>query len=152
MSTIHFKDTLNQFCKNYIEERIARIQKNIQDVQIALSSETKNSAGDKHETGRAMLQLEREKLGQQLAEAEKTKQVLLKVPSKLDTSVISLGSLVKTSKANYYLAISAGEYKSDGQIIFCISAGTPIGQLLMGKTIGNSVVFNGNTIEVLEII
>lgn len=152
MSTSHFKDTLRQFCQNFIEERIARIQKNIQGIQIALTSETKSSAGDKHETGRAMLQLEREKSGQQLAEAEKIKQVLLKVPLKTNTSVIGLGSLVKTSKTNYYLAISAGECKSDEQVVFCISAGTPIGQLLIGKTIGDSVVFNGNAIEVLEII
>ncbi len=33
----------------------------------ALFSETKSSAGDKHETGRAMLQLEMEKTSQQLA-------------------------------------------------------------------------------------
>lgn len=152
MSTSHFKDTLRQFCQNFIEERIARIQKNIQGIHIALTSETKSSAGDKHETGRAMLQLEREKLGYQLAEAEKIKQILFKVPSKTNTSIIGLGSLVKTSKANYYLAISGGEFKSDGQAVFCISTGTPIGQLLLGKTIGDSVVFNGSAIEVLDII
>lgn len=152
MPTIILKETLYKFCQNFIEERILRIQKNIQGIQIALTSETKSSAGDKHETGRAMLQLEREKLGQQLAEAEKTKQTLFKVPSKNDTTFIGLGSLVKTSKANYYLAISAGECKSNEQAVFCISRGTPIGQLLMGKAIGDSVVFNGSAIEVLDII
>ncbi len=152
MPTTPIKETLYRFCQNFIEERISRIQKNIQGIQIAFTSETKSSAGDKHETGRAMLQLEREKSGQQLAEAEKTEQILFKVPSKTNTSVIGLGSLVKTSKANYYLAISAGECKSDGQSVFCISSGTPIGQLLMGKTIGDSVMFNGTAIEILDIM
>ena len=32
----------------------------------SLESEQKSSAGDKHETGRAMVQLEQEKLGKQL--------------------------------------------------------------------------------------
>jgi len=146
------KESLYNFCEDYIKERVARIQKNIQDIQIALTSETKSSAGDKHETGRAMLQLEREKLGQQLAEAEKTTQILSKIPLKNDTSNIGLGSLVKTSKANYYLSISAGESKIDSQSVFCISASTPIGKLIMGKTKGDSVVFNGNTIEILEIL
>ena len=73
------KPQLYVFCRAFVEERIARIQNNIKGIQEALTSETKSSAGDKHETGRAMLQLEREKLGRQLAEAEKMKQTLLKV-------------------------------------------------------------------------
>lgn len=64
------KDAYN-FCVLFVNERLARIQGQIKELETALTSETKSSAGDKHETGRAMIQLEREKLGQQLAELEK---------------------------------------------------------------------------------
>ncbi len=148
---MNLKEHLHQFCTTYVEERINRIQSQIKEIQVAFGSETKSSAGDKHETGRAMLQLEREKLGQQLAEAEKTKEVLAKVNIKGKSKGASLGSLVKTSKVNYFLAISAGEYQEGNQLVYCISAVTPIGKLLMGKSEGDTVTFNGEEIKVLEI-
>lgn len=145
------KEQLHQFCTTFVIERVARIQKNIEDIQTSLSSETKSSAGDKHETGRAMLQLEREKLGQQLAEAEKMKQTLSKVPKEASKTVVGLGSWVVTSKADYYLAISAGEFKSEGKSVYCISAATPIAQLLFGKEQGASTTFSGQEIKIIEI-
>ncbi len=155
MTSNHIKENALRFCTKYVEDRLKRIKKNIEAIQEALSSETKSSAGDKHETGRAMLQLEREKLGAQLAEAEKMKQSLAKVTLQKKLETIGLGSLVKTSKANYFLAISAGELKNDELSVFCISVfcisvATPIGQLLLGKKIGNRVFFNKEQIEILE--
>nr|WP_209401900.1 GreA/GreB family elongation factor [Pseudozobellia sp. WGM2] len=130
---------------------MVRIQDNISGVQESLQSETKSSAGDKHETGRAMLQLEREKLGQQLMEAEKMKAVLNKVNIDNESTSVALGSLVKTSKTFYFIAISAGEFKVGEDAVFCISVGTPIGRLLLGKSVGDSILFNENQFEILSI-
>lgn len=146
------KEALHQFCREFAERRVSRIEKNIKNIQESLFSETKSSAGDKHETGRAMLQLEREKLGQQLAEAEKMIQVLSKTPTASKSTVVGLGSLVKTSMSDYFLAISAGEFKEDEHAVYCISTGTPIGALLLGKSVGDTIVFNGKTSTLLEII
>lgn len=144
------KQHLFDFCQTFINDRIARIHKNITNIQESLSSETKSSAGDKHETGRAMLQLEREKLGQQLAEAEKMQEILSKVILDKKT-IIGLGSLVETNNSSYFLAISAGEAKIKDAKFYCISAGTPIAQLLLGKTVGDSYVFNGRTYKVVGV-
>ncbi len=150
MTSNHLKKNAHCFCTRYVEDRLQRIKTNIGAVQEALSSETKSSAGDKHETGRAMLQLEREKLGVQLAEAEIMERSLARVTLQKQSETIGLGSLVKTSKDIYYLAISAGELKVDGLSIFCISVATPIGQLLLGKKIGDLVFFNKEQVEILE--
>ncbi len=146
------KEKLYTFCSSYVEGVTLRIQTSIQDIQESLASETKSSAGDKHETGRAMLQLEREKLGQQLAEAEKMSQILQKVSSKNKSETVVLGSLVKTTEINYYIAISAGEFKDKSETTYCISMGTPIGQLLFGKREGDTVIFNGAELYIQEII
>ncbi|GMN09580.1 hypothetical protein MTsPCn9_16230 [Croceitalea sp. MTPC9] len=145
------KKQVYQFCEQYIFDRFERIKNNIQEVQNSLSSETKSSAGDKHETGRAMLQLEREKLGQQLLEAEKTLELLQKVSVTKTSSSASLGSLVSTTNGTYYIAISAGKFENMGDVIYCISANTPIGKLLMGQSQGDTFVFNGNEHKILEI-
>lgn len=136
------------FCHAFVNERMARISQQIAEVRTSLTSETKSSAGDKHETGRAMLQLELEKLGQQLAEAEKMHRTLSKVPLKQHSVRVGLGTWVKTSNAQYFVAISAGEHK-DGT--YCISAATPIGRLLMGKSLGDTINFNSQSISIIEI-
>jgi transcription elongation GreA/GreB family factor len=65
---------------------------------------------------------------------------------------VGLGNLVKTTKANYFLAISAGEFKIEGLSVYCISSETPIGKLLFGKTVGEVVTFNDNEIKITEIL
>jgi transcription elongation GreA/GreB family factor len=146
-----FKQQLYNFCLSFVDGRVSRIKNNIQDIRESLDAETKNSVGDKHETGRAMLQMELEKSGNQLAEAEAMKQLLDGVSVKHQASEVILGSMVHTSKANYFLAISAGEFKVEGTKVYCISQHTPIGQLLWGKSVGEVVVFNGEKITISEV-
>ena len=148
---MNLKQKLYQSCETLIEERFQAIQKTIEELQKALLSETKSSAGDKHETGRAMLQLEREKTGQQLAEINKTKMVLSKVNPEKQSNVVTLGSLVYTNQSNYFIAISAGNLVVDNESFYAISANTPIGKLLIGKTKGDNIDFNGNSIEIKKI-
>ncbi len=148
---ISLKQQLYNFCLDFIDGRIGRIKTNMLDIRESLDEETKSSAGDKHETGRAMLQIELEKSGNQLAEAELMKNVLEKVGIKHQSEQVGLGSLVHTSKAIYFLAISAGEFKTEDIKVYCVSQNTPIAQILWGKSVGEIVVFNGEKITLLEI-
>lgn len=138
-------------CQTILDTRLLIVQKNINDIQNALLSETKSSAGDKHETGRAMLQLEREKAGQQLAEINKIKAVLMKMSVKKQTMAVSLGSIVYTTQLNYFVAISAGKIKIENKSFFAISTNTPIGQLLLSKTVGEKICFRDQSIQILRI-
>lgn len=147
------KEKLFDFCKDFVQGRVVRIQNSIAEIQESLQSETKSSAGDKHETGRAMIQLEREKLGAQLAEAEQMLQVLARIKPVETHKSAALGSLVLTTSGNYFLAVSAGEYKDDDHLnTFCISVATPIGRLLLGKKKGETVNFNSRRIKIKEIL
>ena len=135
------KEYLYLQCKDFVENRFQAIQNTINEIQESLTSETKSSAGDKHETGRAMLQLEREKAGNQLAEIQKIQAQLSKISIANTSEVIGLGSAVYTNKSNYFITISAGELKIENDIFYAISSNTPIGQLLMGRTVGDEVIF-----------
>lgn len=130
---LEIKQKLFHQCMVFVDERLLGIQNQIHEIQESLTSETKSSAGDKHETGRAMLQLEREKAGQQLAEVEKLKEALSKIDVTKSSETIGLGSVVYTSKINYFIAISAGQLEVGSHKFFAISPNTPIGLLLMGK-------------------
>ena len=136
------KDELRRFCESFAEERIYRIKNTIKGLNDSLNSETKSSAGDKHETGRAMIQLEMEKLGNQLYEAEKMGQVLTGICTPTITTKVGLGSLVITYDSAYYISISAGAFKKGATQIYCVSAVSPIGKILLGKSEGQCFNFN----------
>jgi transcription elongation GreA/GreB family factor len=146
------KQQLFNLCQDFIDSRFKTIQSTINEIQESLTSETKSSAGDKHETGRAMLQLEREKAGNQLAEINKTKVALSKIDSKKTSKTIGLGSVVYTSNANYYIAISAGELTYNNKKYYAISPNTPIGLLLIGKTIGETITFRSQRFNIDTIL
>lgn len=145
------KEKLYNLCLESIDNRLLTVKSTMDEIQESLLSETKSSAGDKHETGRAMLQLEREKAGNQLAEIIKIKTNLSKIDITNQSSKVRLGSVVYTNKANYYISISAGELEVDSVKFYAISPNTPIGLLLVSKTVGETVTFRENTFEITKI-
>lgn len=151
-NSLEIKQRLFEMCHDFVEERFLNVQNQIKEIQESLTSETKSSAGDKHETGRAMLQLEREKAGHQLAEIEKLKESLSKVDTTVISSSVGLGSVVFTSQANYFIAISAGKLEVNSQSFFAISPNTPIGLLMMGKVVGDEVVFREQNFLINSIV
>jgi transcription elongation GreA/GreB family factor len=146
------KQLLYQQCETFVNQRFQSIQQKIKEIQESLLSETKSTAGDKHETGRAMLQLEREKAGQQLAEIQKEREILSKINLEQPSEVAHIGSVVMTTQANYFLSISSGLHQINGISFYGISPSTPIGKLLLGKKKGEVVTFRGQsfTITALE--
>jgi len=147
----NIKQELYSLCQLFVDKRLKAIQKTIDEIQESLISETKSSAGDKHETGRAMLQLEREKAGQQLSEIQKLNQLLSKIDVSKANSTIGLGSLIYTTKANYFIAISAGELKLNEECFYAISANTPIAKLLLGKQKDDYIKFRDQMFGIIEV-
>ncbi|WP_370103821.1 3-oxoacyl-ACP synthase [Winogradskyella sp.] len=145
------KQQLYNKCNELIDNRLKIIQNNISDIQKALQSETKSSAVDKHETGRAMLQLERERLGNQLAEAKKLQESLRKLQTENTYNKVAFGSLVRTNQLNYFIAVSLGEIKIDNESFYIISPETPVGKLLVSKSVGDQIAFRNSTFVISKI-
>ncbi len=108
------------------------MQKSIADVQFSANQETKSSAGDKYETGRAMAQLEIQKLTKQLADKENMLRILSMIDPGKVSKKVELGCLVQTDSACYFISVSLGKVALDGTEWFCISPASPIGLRLMG--------------------
>ena len=151
MLQIKTKEALFNQCKNYVNQRLQTVEEIISSNQKALQSETKSSAGDKHETGRAMLQLEMEKAGQQLSGITQMKEILAKIDIDKTSEIAHLGSVINTNVANYFLSISTGKITVNAQDYFAISVSSPIGKLLLGKKENDEVVFNGKSIKIKSV-
>jgi hypothetical protein len=152
MLQLKIKEALFEQCEVFVNKRLYNIENVISSNQKALQSETKSSAGDKHETGRAMLQLEIEKAGQQLAGITQMKAVLSKIDISKTSKNACLGSVIITDKARYFLSISAGQLVVVDKSYFAISVASPIGKLLLGKQEKDAISFNGITNVINEIV
>ena len=145
------KNTLYLLCSNAIETRIEHAKDALTLAQESANDETKSSAGDKHETGRAMAQLEAEKANAQLDQARNLKHQLDKLNPSIQTEKVVIGSLVICKTARFLLTVSAGKLEHNGQNYFAISEDSPIGKLLLGKSKGDSISFNGISHEIVEV-
>lgn len=145
MNTESLKSLLYNKCLEYVENRISNAQTAVDTAAESSKDDTKSSAGDKHETGRAMAQLEQEKSGKQLQEALELKNLLLKIKNALPSKTVSAGSIVMTDKENFYILIAAGKIEIDGHVYFAISPGSPIAKALIGAVKKQKIDFNGQS-------
>ncbi len=145
------KQQLYNACTAYVQQRIETANNAVKEAQASANSETKSTAGDKHDTARAMMQLAAEQNAKHLSAANKLKHALTLIDPKSEQSKVSLGSLVLASNGNFYVAISAGKIELDGTLYFAISPTSPMGQILSGLQKGDETEFNGRKIVVKEV-
>ena len=146
------KQNLYARCQQYVQQRIDTARQAMESAQESANSESKSSAGDKYETGRAMAQLERDRYAQLLAEARKMEQELtrLNVDKQYDTA--QPGSLVTTNRGAFFISISAGKLAIDGLNCFAVSPASPVAAALTSHRAGDVVTFNKLAYQVLSVV
>ncbi|GAA4829156.1 3-oxoacyl-ACP synthase [Algivirga pacifica] len=149
---IELKQACHKTCETLIAERISTARSSMEEAQKAANEEVKSSAGDKYETGRAMLQIERDKHALQLSEALQLKAILDQLNPKQTQTTVTTGTLVSCSMGYFYISVSAGKMQVMGKTIFAISIASPLGQALKGKEAGDQFSFNGKTIQVTDVL
>lgn len=151
MKAREIKIELFQMCKQQVEERYSKIKQTIARIEESLFEESKNSSGDKHETGRAMLQIDRENAGKQLKEIEVLAQLLHKMDITATSDYVRLGSLVYTTNFSYFISISIGSVDLGGRKFLCVALNSPVGQLLSGKRVGDNFILNGQSFTINQV-
>ena len=145
------KQPLYQHLLTLISDKLNLIEKAFEEQREALLSESKSTAGDKHETGRAMIQLEQEKLSSQLLQLQKQRDMLLRVNPEKECSTVQMGALVETDIGIYFISIGLGQVSFDEKMVFSIAPASPVAQLMLGRKVGESFSFN-EKIQTIEAI
>ncbi|TAF96061.1 MAG: transcription elongation factor [Cytophagia bacterium] len=146
------KQQLIETVTQLIAQRMNAAQTAMQAAQESANSETKSSAGDKYETGRAMGQLDRNMYAQQYEQARQEMAVINQLAEKVvSDQVIVPGALVKTTNGLFWIAVSVGQIEVNGQSVLVVSAQAPIGKMLLHKKVGDSIEWAGkkNQIEAI---
>ncbi len=146
------KESIHQVLRIQLTFRIDEIQNILDDLLLSGSRDAKSSAGDKHETGVAMAQLEQEKLRYQIQEFQKMQDVVQKINPSKTNSKINLGSLIETDKGWFYISVGLGSLTFKEQVIFAINPEAPFGKALIEKEKGDSIHFNGVESEIIQVL
>ena len=106
-----------------LDSRATEINQYMFDLTASLTSETKSTAGDKHDTGRAMIHLEQEKLQHQVQEIQLQLQRIraLQHSEKLDGGV-GFGSFIKAGQFYFLIGIGMGKQLVNGHIVYCVGS------------------------------
>ena len=145
------KPHLLAHCLTLVEETISGLNAQMHELIRDAENDSKSTAGDKHETGRAMMQIAREQLGKQLLEAEMKRSALSRIEGQLIHERVKEGSIVTTNENIIFIAAPIGKIKFDGKDIFVISAQSPLGKTLLRKGAGENVSFNQRNITILQV-
>ena len=141
---MNIKPKIHSAFLEVIENKIFLLQQTLADLKESGANETKSTAGDKHETALAMLQIEQANNRAQLQDALEQRSVLTNINPDNITSKVTSGSLLKTNRGHFYISVALGKLNIEGNVITAISLQSPLGAILMGKVALDSVTVNGN--------
>lgn len=126
-----------------LQGKIDALHAVLTDLFESAKNETKSTAGDKHETALAHLQIEQQKTRNQLSELQLQMVLLQSIDPTNTSSVVRKGSLIETNKNSFFICGGLGKIILDDKIIFAISELSPIGIKMMGKEIDAQIEMNG---------
>jgi hypothetical protein len=145
------KQQVHQYCKQLLEQKLQYQQQVLADLRETGANETKSTAGDKHETALAMVQIEQANMRGQLQQTLQEIAFFDKLQPLAVASIVANGSLVKTNKGYFYISVGLGKAVIDNITIFILSPNSPLGQQLMGTTLHQSCTIN-NQMHTIEAI
>ena len=128
---------------NILNQNIEELNSALKTAAESANNETKSSVGDKHEISRAMMQIEQEKLGEQLKKLQDQKSELEKIDISKPSAQIAKGTLIQSDKGFLFLSIGLGKIAVDDKTVFAISPQSPLGVKLLGKKENDIVEMNG---------
>ena len=146
------KQKVHQHYLQMVNDKISLLQNDLAGLKESGTNETKSTAGDKHETALAMLQIEQANKREQLGQVVAQKIVVEKMNSTIAPSVIVTGSLLKTDKGYLFMSVALGKAVVDGITITSLSPQSPLGKQLMGLKAGDTAIINNVSyfIETIE--
>ena len=138
------KQKVYDYYLQVLNDKLSSLRRVLEDLKESSSNETKSTAGDKHETALAMLQIEQANMGAQLQDVREKKAALERINPKLSSSVIVPGSLVKTDKGYLFISIALVKATIEGKLVIAVSPQSKHEQKLMGLCVGDVAEINGN--------
>ncbi|MGB3467985.1 MAG: hypothetical protein WBA74_22055 [Cyclobacteriaceae bacterium] len=147
---MELKENIIRSVENMLREKANEMNKQLMAVRSDAGSGGKSSMGDKYETTREMLKQEEEKIAGQLEMCNKQLTQVANLQLKRFSQVES-GALVRTGNLYFMILTSLGKITVSEKEIFVISAIAPVSKQMLGKSVGDQIIFNRENHQIDEI-
>jgi hypothetical protein len=136
------------------------IEKQLETIENAKAAmdETQKAANDygppkdRYDSFRAQLLRKRDLHAEQYEKATKELDYLQNLKPEVPSKCVLANTLVFTNKQKFYVSIGLGRIVTPDGEFYAISPQAPIFQSMKEKVIGDSIVFNGQKIEIFNLI
>lgn len=147
---IETKKRLLQECNRLLSEQIKAAKAAMDEAQLS-ANEHQGAMEDKFESFRENCQIQRDMYARQLDELMRTMGILRNINATKPNKDVSMGAVVRTDVHNYYIGVSLGEIKLDGESFFAISGMSPLYKAMAGKSEGETFTFRDKSFRVLQV-
>jgi hypothetical protein len=150
-STISLKRKLLDACLEIQEKHVNASRSAMLEAQ-ETANEQVNSMGDKFESFREQMQIDRDMYAKQLQEGMAVINVLQRIDPEKKNDSPALGAVVVTDSKKFFISASLGQVSIDGETYIAISSHSPMFKAMAGKKKGESFVFGKNKYVVKDIL
>lgn len=145
------KSKIISCCIEIVNQKLQQLDAAYTQINEAIAGETKSTAGDKHETAKAILQAEQEKLSKQIQLCQTQKADLEKINPSVTHTHITKGSLVTTNNGLLFTEGGLGKLQMDDITFISISPQSPLALKLNGLKTGDNCLLNQQNWQILGI-
>ncbi|WP_421919275.1 hypothetical protein [Marinifilum sp.] len=138
--------------RHFVNARIQENNNSLESLKESMDSESKSTAGDKHETGRAMMHIEQEKLARQLANNQKIKSIVDRINPEVKSDTVELGALIITDKIRFFVLAGLGQLEMKRDQYLLVSFQSELVQEFKGKRKGDQVNYRGQAYAIHDIL
>lgn len=146
-----FKQKILQYYRQQVQDKIDAFRDMVAALTEGAANDAKGSAGDKHETALSMMHLEQEKLNHKITEFMEQKSVLERINADEKHDRVVLGSLVVANGHNLFVSTALQKISLEGKTVLALSPQSPLGTMMMGKTVGESFEVNGTMYHIQSV-
>lgn len=135
-----------------IDKKVLASRRYVVSIERSIHSESKSTAGDKHDTSRELMQQERNKAAQNLNNQLAMQKTLIQLKLIHYNAAVGFGSLIETQDHVIFIGLAIGKINYLNQEIVCISPLSPLARVLEGMKVGEVCSFNSVEYKVNQLV
>ena len=146
------RDVILKHLLGHVDKDLAEAKARMASLKESLGAESKSSAGDKHETGRAMIHLEQERVQDTVGRLEHMRGILVQRAAQ-DKPIqrVSPGALVETTGPWVLVGVPLGKVQLPNALVLCVGAEAPLAQHWHGAQPGDQVALGPQKLTIQAI-
>jgi hypothetical protein len=149
MNKPQLKKQIVEACRKIVDDKAGQLREAMQEAQQAANEY--GAPKDRYDSFRTQLLRKRDMYGQQLSKVSEQIEALDKINTDKELDTVSYGAVVITEIQKLFISTGIGKFEFQGETYYAISGIVPVYKAMEGKKKGDTYVFNGRKIKILDV-